>query len=260
MRHLVMKDIYRRTGLSVAFALIVGGPAHAVTCLFDDGMEHLVGDMTTYASCDIEVRDGPGDTPTTVILLEGGLAQRIWVYENSAATLQGGELYRPSDGEAGLRTFDNASATVLGGVLTNGTEGGLDGIWGAGIVAFDTSHISLRGGEFGSVEAPGGIVDFVGGVTDADSDIEAEGPGLLRICGTDFTLDGSPVGYGPLEPTSGVLAGDLCLGGSLDHFFSRYDDGMGAVGEIVLVPEPSTAGMLVLAMLLLGCRRLRPRS
>jgi len=62
----------------------------------------------------------------------------------------------------------------------------------------------------------------------------------LTIYGTGFEVDGTPVPYGELTATSGVLTGSLFLGGALDNAFRH---GGAACG----VPPTTCAGTILLA-------------
>ena len=73
---------------------------------------------------------------------------------------------------------------------------------------------------------------------------------MVSVLGSGFTLDGSPVS-GTLSGANGNLVGTLQNGDTLDVSLDVFQN-----GDLVLgVPEPATAGLLVMAGLLILGRR-----
>ena len=68
----------------------------------------------------------------------------------------------------------------------------------------------------------------------AERFVTATGSSLIRLIGTDFAVDGSPVPYGNLTATSGLLTGTLASGDLLE---AEFDQGGGSyTGTITLSP------------------------
>ena len=97
------------------------------------------------------------------------------------------------------------------------------------IYAFDTSSVELSGGTiFG--------------------DIIALDSSNITIFGTDFAVDGAPVGYGPLSTKTGILTGTLLSGDPINNYFCHSACNQifidNPTGLIALVPEPGSLVLL----------------
>jgi len=87
----------------------------------------------------------------------------------------------------------------------------------------------------------------------------SRGPGFrsygsseVFIHGSDFQLDGVPVGYGPVTRPIGFLSGDL-LYGRINALYAISDS-----AAVTLVPEPASLGLLALGGVALILRRKAP--
>ena len=95
------------------------------------------------------------------------------------------------------------------------------------LAAYEDASLTLSGGTLGGSLAAGG-------------------GSVVTLVGSDFFVDGVPVGYGPLSAESGRISGTLESGDALDADFTR-DSG----ATITLVPEPGTAGLLALGLVVM---------
>ncbi len=231
--------------------------------VFDDGGIHSV---------DYEISDDVVvDLATTVNWLDGGAThQRLdayadstvnmfggfvgyWItaHGNSDITIAGGTLYNyldifddstvyMSDGELlasihanGYVTTHNASLfTLAGGSIADDLHVG------------DNSQAIVSGGDIGediSVTSDGQVLWSGGTVV---GDLKVYHNAELTIAGADFTIDGTPVGYGrytALDYATGTL-----MGGPVNNYFQIRDD-----AAIILIPEPATLLLLGLGSLAL---------
>jgi len=97
------------------------------------------------------------------------------------------------------------------------------------IYAFDTSSVELSGGTI-------------------FADIIALDSSNITIFGTDFAVDGVPVGYGPLSIKTGILTGTLLSGDLINNYFCHSGCNRifidNPTGLITLVPEPGSLALL----------------
>ena len=127
-----------------------------------------------------------------------------------------------------LLTWDNSQAVISGGLIASE------------LYAFGESYVEISGGV---------IVD----------ELNVRDNSLLEIYGSNFAVDGIPVGYGPitegtvneLDMLTGTLTGTLVSSDLLNNAFN-IDPG----ATIILVPEPT---MLLLVGLGALCFRRRTR-
>ncbi len=96
---------------------------------------------------------------------------------------------------------------------------------------FDFSRLIITGGDIGP-----GFMSY--------------GSSEVFIHGSNFQIDGAPVGYGPLPVPMGNLTGDLLLGGQINSLFAIFDN-----SSVTLVPEPASTIMLALGGVALILRR-----
>ena len=179
---------------------VVANPAGAAI-VYNDGLTHEIS-TTVYEH--IQVYDSPAGQPTLVRLLAGADTNRINVYENSRFEMTGGEI-----GESELGLHDNSTGLISGGSISD------DASW-----IGDSSQLTITG------------IDFIDG-------LELNGDAQVFIHGSNFQLDGTPVGYGPIVPPDGHLTDDL-LYGHMTCSLRFFSDS----AAVTLVPEPATLAMI----------------
>ena len=185
-------------------------PADAVL-LFNDGATHEIS-AAVYE--DIHILDGPGGTPTLVRLLPGAATQDVDVFQNSRFEMTAGEI---EDGT--LILYDHSQAEISGGRVSDDS-----------MRTFDFSRLIITGGDIG----PG---------------FRCYGNSEVFIYGSNFRIDGAPVGYGRVGIPIGYLTGDL-LDGQIGALYGIFDD-----AAVTLVPEPASAALLALGGLALLRKR-----
>ncbi|MBN2272397.1 MAG: PEP-CTERM sorting domain-containing protein [Sedimentisphaerales bacterium] len=153
---------------------------------------------------------------TTVNVLDGAILSEMDIYDTSKVDVSGGWMDF-------LISCDDSLASVYGGSML-------------ALVPLGNSWINV----FGCA-----AVDWL--VVDEN--------GVMKIHGSDFAVDGNPVGYIDLVGNghTGQLTGTLLSGDTLNAYFEIYNN-----GTISLVPEPATLLLLGIGGLGLLRRRGQP--
>jgi len=204
-----MKRIAVRIIVLLGFGF-AAGPADAVI-IFNDGGLH---EISTGVYEDMRIYDGPSGEPTLVRLLAGAETQDIDVFQNSRFEMTAGEI---EDGT--LILFDHSEGAISGGRVSDDM-----------MRTFDFSRLIITGGDIGP-----GFMSY--------------GNSEVLIHGSNFQIDGVPVGYGPVPVLMGFLTGDL-LDGQINCSFAILDN-----SSVTLVPEPASTIMLALGGVALILRR-----
>lgn len=222
------------------------------------------------------------DDNSIVIINDGSFAQDITGFGNASITVNGGDLGDDiflaeqatafiSGGmiDENVELVDDTSVTITGGTIgdnltveNDATAEVFGGSVGDDVEAIGGgARVTLRGGDFGGdIEAArGGEIDIFGGEIGTnpilfDTGIGASSFSTITLYGQDFTIDGSPVGFGAISPLSGTLAGTLSDGSTFSMPFQRINTRPffrpPVFGDIVLVdqpvPEPSTLALLAI--------------
>lgn len=179
----------------------------------------------------------------------------------------GSALSLISGGESCLvRSQQSAEVSVTGGTVGGGSvsgalaslvlAGGQHGATcGSGTLeVFGNGLLEVSGGEFaGEFVVRDGTLEISGALLQAE--LLFEDDSAIDIYGPAFELDGTPVGFGPIQADAGTLTGTLQDGAPLDLPFSCESPSCTG-GEITLIqaPEPEAAiqaivGLAVLARL-----------
>jgi hypothetical protein len=187
------------------------GSADAVI-VYDDGLVHEI-DAPVYE--DIQVYDGPAGQPTLLRLITGADTGEVDVFENSRFEMTGGAI-----GEGELRLHNNSTAHISGGSISD------DPSW-----IGDSSQLTITG------------IDFI----DA---LKLAGDAKVFIHGSNFSINGVPVDYGPVAPPGGHLSGDL-LNGHIECGLWFLSDS----AAVTLIPEPATIALLAIGALALNRKR-----
>jgi hypothetical protein len=198
----------------------------------------------------------PWGEPTDVTLVDGGEIGGfdLVVFESSGAHVSGGTIWGDlvardvavvelSGGEVLGEVYarDGAFVEISGGAV--GIEEPLADYRANDVIAEGSSVLTIRGGAIqGDVHARGNAaVTLTGGALEGG--LSASDTATVSILGQDFEVDGSPIGEGPIEATSGSLTGTLASGTPLTVTFERDQ------GATITVPEPNP-GLLALAAVL----------
>jgi hypothetical protein len=172
-------------------------------------------------------------------VLGGSISWSFIAYDSSQVTVSGGLIRYP------FNAYDSSQVTVSGGQMGH-------------LCASDSSQVTISGGQMGDLCASDSSqVTISGGVLEEALIVDSHG--TMAIYGSDFAVDGTPVGYielssilgGPLrnEPHR-RLTGTLASGEPINNDFQ-----IGHSAKIVLVPEPATLLLLGLGGMALLRRR-----
>jgi len=149
-----------------------------------------------------------------------------------------------------VRIFDGAAATIS------------DGNFAGSMILRDGATLDISGGTFTGEFQVDTQVHITGGnfLLDAFGVGLATAGGLITLDG-DFTLNGTPLENGELIDEFGVLEGTLADGSTITTFVDRNPfgapEGSPDIGTIVIIPEPSSALLLSIALAPLLRRRRR---
>lgn len=253
---------------------------------FKDGQVH---DINYEISDDVWVDYQVAAMQTKVNLLSGGSCRDLYGHENSWMNISGGSVggdlhtydIVKLDVLSGtinnyLRVYDSSQTTISGGTI------------GLGLYTHDTSNVTISDIStrllwttgYSQVELSGGSIDYrlyatdgsyvnieggsvIGGLyAYGNTNIDISGGqinglnvwdnGILTISGSNFTVDGQPVGYTELtslfigelgdEPYRN-LTGTLASGELFDNYFR-----IGNSASIVLIPVPEPATLILFAI------------
>lgn len=253
-----MRNVAMTIWMVVAVFILVSGQGFGWVQFKDGGVHNI----TTIINDDVWVDYLAPGMQTTVNILDGGSISSSYDlqgYNESRMNITGGSV-------GWLTAYDNSQATIDGTVnhdlrtLGNSRvtlSGGMVEGW---LWAGDNSQVTISGGSV--MNAPlwaysnsqitmsgGSVPQFV-----MEDNVKA------IIIGSNFLLDGEPVGYGyeiksvlggsvndePYRRITGILAnGDV-----LNTQFL-----IGSYGSITLIPEPATLSLLALGAFLAGRKR-----
>jgi len=220
---------------------------------FCDGGVHEINSSNSTGVDDIVRIDYgyPGIGTTVNLVLGGKIGYCLDAFENSNFTMSGGEIATHLSGS------NDSHITISGGeigeeVLCGGNSqvtisGGHIGIE---INAYMNSQITFSGGTIGYDLRANGYSHVIISGGQVAHELWATQNSIMTVYGSDFSIDGLNVGYGPITATSGILTGALASGEMLNNNFYIYEN-----ASIILVPEPATVFLLGLGCLALRRRR-----
>ena len=207
-----MKEIEKIIMVMIVIILCLG-TVEVKALILNNGAVHTV-DWTIDEP--VSVEDSPGGDFTTLNLVDGGSIS-LWLnaLDNSEINIFGGAI------QDDLWTYHYSQTTISAGSITDDLN------------ASDASEVFISGGWIGD-------------------QIIAADASQITILGSNFEIDGVPVGYGEIGVTSGLLTGNLENGIDMinNNFYIDPD------ASIFLVPEPSTMLLVGLGAL---CLRRRNR-
>ena len=248
-----------RLRLSPALVLLLLGaaPVGAATITINNGLAppnpaNVIDANNSFPSdrvivanvgCEHEVPafcESPG-APTSVELRAGGeVGDSVLVFESSQFKLAGGSILSGPPG-GGVHVLGAGGSSVV-----TITDGSVDAL-----VLFGASSATMTGGSVPYVQVGGATMSFQGGRID---EIQVYGGGTATVFGASFSVDGAPVPFGAVMPDFGQLTGTSLFGDPIDLFFTRRAFGGPGTGALVLVPEPSTALLLVCGLVNLAVK------
>lgn len=133
------------------------------------------------------------------------------------------------------------------------------GDFAVAVAAYGSSKVILHGGSFTAAGSTNNFalsanqqseIDLHGGTLSSGGGIElvAMDTSTINLYGSNFSVDGVTVPFGPLLATSGLLTGTLENGDVIagDNFYRADTATINLVATVVAVPEPS--GVLVLVV------------
>jgi len=216
----------------LAVGLFPGVQTVCSAAILNDGQVHTIDYTVDF----VDVFDGPDPPPpdvTTVILVDGGeVSDALEAFEHSEVSILGGTI------GADLEVHDQCQVLISGGTI------------GEELQVLDDCRITITGGDLrDGIEAYGqSEITITGGLLGLR--FYAANDCRISIFGTDFAVDGSPVGYGPVSAPIGELTGTLQNGDPLFAMFMVQDN-----ASVILLPEP--AALLLFALGGLAIRRKR---
>jgi hypothetical protein len=213
----------------LAVLLYNGVPVEGAALFFNDGQNHVFS-AATWDMVDIA---GSG---THAQVVDGAALQFLGVSAYATAQIDGGIIGQ-------LAAFGQSQIVINGGTIT------FVGSPGAGINAWDSATIEVRGGTFDTL------------VTQFDNHASGiGGGGTIYLYGDEFSVDGHPLQYGQSlrdyaaisgPNLTGTVTGRLLDGSLFNVPFTIIEGANGPGGDIIVVPEPCTIALLGLGLPLL---------
>jgi hypothetical protein len=178
------------------------------------------------------------------------------VRDSSTLTMSGGAIGNQ------LKAYDDSTITLSGGtviahweVLNSSTGRMSDGYVGWNLYVENSSTFTMIGGTVDDELFVGGSSSFTMRGGDIGGQLLASNTAIITIVGHGFEVNDSPVLYGEIAALFGRLTGTLASDEPIDNIF--YQGGGSYTGTIRLVPEPSTALLLTLGLVMLTAGRQR---
>jgi len=240
-----MKKIGSVWRILFIYILLISSFAKA-TVNFYDGQRHIID----YVINDDVVLDdfSSGTSGTYLDLINGGIIKgNLTAHNNNTISVNGGivegsvtiwsgEVIVTSGSINGWVWSDNGSCTIVNGGVV-------------GSIISLTGFAMINGGKVASVASDFGSQVFVSGGISSGG-LYAKDDGIIYLDGTDFKVNGIPIGYqhGVSEFVNmtddnvirGSITGVLRDGTQLDSMFEIHNIGGSFGADIIVIPEPTT--------------------
>jgi len=276
---------YEAPGMSTTVNLLTGGSVQEDIRGFTDARINVrggsvIGRLQAWESSRVDMSDGSigvdlsSHNSSQVNISGGSIEFSLLTYDSSQVGISGGSIgvslisqglskvnitggsiadYLKSLGESrvdisggsiGVELFSDDYSKVN---ISGGSIGSL--------YSYDTSRVNISGGAISNDLKSGDFarVDISGG--SIGGNLILNNDSIIRINGSDFSIDGQSVGYGeitsifradpPIEPIR-WLTGTLASGEPINNGFQ-----IGWDARIILIPEPATIVLLGLGALML---------
>ncbi len=206
----------------------------------DGGIHEFNGTNHITGNVDVAIDWNYSGPSTTVNVVDGGLVCRLSYYGDSQGTISGGHFTEM------LVVYGSAHVLVSGGVIDNDLR------------LHSGGHVTMTGGEvFGMVSATTGSITVSGGLIHGYCAVSTGS--TFTLVGTDFSIDGVPVGYGQYLLSGSTfynnVAGQLANGDYIDTYFYAHDVGSDAYVTLAPVPEPTSMAIHALGSIGMLVRR-----
>lgn len=211
---------------AVVFSLfLVFGAEAAVASPIQDNA--VIDEASPLSGDRIEVENGLSG-PTTVSIIEGGIAAGVIARQMSTIIVDGGSITLPS------RLEDSTRMVVLGGSVACSDDSCL---------ASDPAYlVRLTGAS--KLEVKGGFISAI--------KISLRDDSMAEFFGTDLSID-------QVSTSEYSVTGALADGTPLSATVSLAGDPSGRV-VLTLIPEPQSSVLVAVGLCFLGSSRLRSRS
>jgi hypothetical protein len=176
------------------------------------------------------------------ITKSGGSSNALWALESGHVTMSGGSASAMFALDSGQITMSIGSLSSDLGAQHNGQITMTGGTVGGQVYAYNNSQVTISGGSVnGWMSVINGNIDWSGGTI--SQDLRLQETGSLTIHGSNFAIDGIPIGFGTIISTLGGayesepyrrLTGSLANGNIINNQFR-----IGNTAEMVLISEPT---------------------
>jgi len=259
---------YQTPGMNTTFNLLAGGdiPYHYVLSGYADSRLNISGGssmgLTANDRSQIKITDGYANYlyayDSSQMIMSGGYVDVLNVNDNSKGTISSGEGFQFCADDNGkiimsggsvydLYAFKNSQVEMSGGVV-NGS-----------LVASEDGTVIFTDGSVNTIYASGNGRIIVSGGSIIHDHLWLENNSELIINGSNFAIDGSPIGFTEITGLLGgfyqdepyrVLTGTLANGDIINNQFQ-----IGNTASIVLVPEPATLLLLGFGAFMISKRK-----
>lgn len=212
---------------------------------------------------------------TSSATVSNGIMEELGIYGDSSVTLSGMNIQQVSvsgtmNGGVAAHGFTAGPGAVLNGGAGAGGYMWLDGVFSSGF-DFYAETLAFRGNSDLTTRSAGSrgmhfedsaVMRSLGGFHSPETRLGDDS--VLYIHGSDFTVNGTPVGYGVVSAQVGSVNGigldgapvamNFVHAGGLAFDHVLVQD-VAYTGTLVLVPEPGTGMLTMLGLLVVAARR-----